>query len=356
MAVYEVRSDREAERLVRGLFRRLVISISSLVGITVVSSVMFAVLAPPNELTFVDRFFRGFWDTLNLISTVGSLHSDLTTAQRAWAGLVIIFGLGAVLYAFGVLQALLHGGDVHNHFFRRAIRRTLMSYSNHVVICGFGGVGRVAAERAIAAGTPVIVVESDEEAVEQAASAGLMVVHGDATQEVTLAEAGVARAASLIACLDGDAANVFVMLVARELSESVRLIARGESHASRGPLTRAGAERVVVPGEAAGTHLAQVAIDPAVSEFVEAAIGAGEYDFAAIDTERHPNLAGRSIGSLTSKTDGPGSHDLLVVCVSNADGTQHFNPTDDVTIKSGDQLLVVTRGGDLRAAISAGAS
>ncbi|MGY8753695.1 MAG: hypothetical protein ACKVIO_07345, partial [Phycisphaerales bacterium] len=58
------------------------------------------------------QIIEGLWDTLNLVSTVGSLD-ELTTGQKIWAMLVIIVGIGAVLYGFSTMQELLHGKDIH---------------------------------------------------------------------------------------------------------------------------------------------------------------------------------------------------------------------------------------------------
>src|SRR4051812_30407602 len=94
----------------------------------------------------------------------------------------------------------------------------------HVVICGLGYVGRLFGDRLRQAGHQVVVVELDaaNPLLEACRSWRSPVVVGDARLERTLREAGVQRAAQLLAVCPDDAVNTEIVAVARRLPASRR--------------------------------------------------------------------------------------------------------------------------------------
>jgi hypothetical protein len=103
----------------------------------------------------------------------------------------------------------------------------------HVVICGLGYVGSVFLDDLRQAGRRVVVIESDpaNPRIELCRSWHIPVVVGDAMVERTLREAGVQRAAQLIAVCPDDAVNTEIVAIARRLpagrrSGGLRCLAR----------------------------------------------------------------------------------------------------------------------------------
>jgi voltage-gated potassium channel len=341
VAVYEIQTDREAEAFVRSLLRRFALCLATLLGIVLISTAGLVLFSSEHSGTLGQRIYYAFWDTLNLITTVGDIDESLSTGQRAWAILVIIFGLGTVLTAFSTLQGLLLGGAVRRHFARRNMQRTLHDMTGHIILCGFGHVGREVAERIRKASRKLIVIDRDESAVTDADTEGYFVMRGDCTDEHTLREAGLERAAGLIVTLDSDASNVYLILVARELRPDLRIVTRGEKDASRRTLRRAGADRVIVPGESAGAQLSQLILKPRLSEFMASAIDEGEYDFAEIEVAEHEGLQDKALREL----DLPRRAQMIVISIITASGEQEFSPGADRVLKADDTLLVVCREG-----------
>jgi voltage-gated potassium channel len=60
-----------------------------------------------------------------------------------------------------------------------------------------------------------VVIDQDQRAADYCESKGLPYIQGDATENETLRLAGIDRARGLVAVLNSDAANVFVVLSAR---------------------------------------------------------------------------------------------------------------------------------------------
>ena len=151
MPIYTVQPDRVATGVLRSLRRRFFTALALLALCIAMFTLGFFVLdlVGHREGTWARRGFDALWNTLNLVSTVGSLSTDLTLLERGWALLTIVIGLGAVLYGFGSLQALFHG-DVARLIERHRMQRTLQEFENHIVVCGYGRVGRAAAAELIA--------------------------------------------------------------------------------------------------------------------------------------------------------------------------------------------------------------
>ena len=75
------------------------------------------------------------------------------------------------------------------------------SLREHAIVCGYGRIGRILAGELRAANMAFAVVDADEAKVREALEAGFPALHGDATQEETLAKLGVAHARVLAAVL-----------------------------------------------------------------------------------------------------------------------------------------------------------
>ncbi|MFK7959983.1 MAG: TrkA family potassium uptake protein [Phycisphaerales bacterium] len=348
MSIHVIQSDRATEQFVRRLRRRLLGSAATLVGIVAASTTAFVVLGESSDGPLRRRILLGFWDTLSLISTVGALEEDFTVGQRMWAIAVIVFGLGAVLYAFGTLQTLLGGGEVREHFQRRRMKMTLESLSGHVIIAGYGSVGRAVAQRFAGTAVQSVVIDRDENSVRAADGDGHMAIQGDATDETTLRLAGAARATGLLACLDDDASNVFLTLIAREHAPDLTIVARAGRPTTRASLQRAGADRVIVPGELAGLQMSHLILKPRISDFIAAAVGDGEYDFVEIEAATHAWMPGHSLETL----DLPGRRGIIVISIVDGEGQTTFNPPGDTVVQAGDTLLVVTRDGALAGSLA----
>lgn len=343
MPVYRVQPDQVATALLRGLRLRFYNALALLVVcLTVITSGFYLIdVVRQHRQDHRQALFDALWNTLNVVSTVGSLE-DVSPAERAWATVAIIVGLGAVLYSFGVLQALLQG-DVVRLIERRKMRKTLRNMSGHIIVCGYGRVGRAVAAAVKRQGRQAVVIDCDPAAAARADEDGYAVVEGDCDLETTLAAASIASADGLIAALDSDAANVSLILGAREAKPRLRIVSRAERRESRSKLTRAGADRVIVPSELAAQQLSHLLLKPIVSEFVAAATGEGEYDFAELQVADYPVLQGRTLQQL----DLPRRAEAVVISIVTSEGAQKFNPRADTALEAGDTLLLVCREGGL---------
>jgi voltage-gated potassium channel len=214
-----------------------------------------------------------YWMVAITIPTIGYGEVEpLTHAGRVVTVFSIIGGL--VVVQLGI-QSLL--GLSETGYFRRVRQRRFLDWvqtmQDHVILCGYGRIGREIAAQLGQEGIPLLIVEMDTERREAAEEKGLPVLLADATLDETLLEAGILRCRSLVAALPNDAANVYVVLSARAIAPKVRLIARSDSEEAERKLRQAGADRVISPYVAGGRTMAATALRPLSVDFMDLLAG-----------------------------------------------------------------------------------
>lgn len=216
-----------------------------------------------------------YWMVLVILTTLG--WSDGTTQPLSGAGRVVttLSIAGGLVVVQMTIQGLL--GLTDSGYFRRMrelrFRRWLLKMNDHVILCGYGRIGREIADQITAEGVPLLVVEMDQGRREAAEEHGLPVLQADATLDETLMEAGIRHCRSLVAALPSNAANLYVVLSARGIAPRCRLIARSDSEEAARKLRLAGADQVVSPYVAGGRSMAATALRPLAVQFMDLLAG-----------------------------------------------------------------------------------
>ena len=152
------------------------------------------------------------WMVIITISTIGFGEVEtLSTAGRVVTVLIIGGGLVVVQLTLQRLLRLSESGyfrKMHELRFRRILR----SMQDHVILCGYGRIGKEIAEQLQFEGVPILIVELDPIQKNLAEDKGLKVLLGDATLDETLIQAGIEQCRSLVVTLPNDAANLYVLL------------------------------------------------------------------------------------------------------------------------------------------------
>ncbi|MCB1636077.1 MAG: potassium channel family protein, partial [Xanthomonadales bacterium] len=81
------------------------------------------------------------------------------------------------------------------------MKRVQQNLTDHVILCGYGHAGQVAARELLDKGTApesLVVIDADEAQVRKAADAGLIGVHGDSTREDLLRDLRIHKARSAV--------------------------------------------------------------------------------------------------------------------------------------------------------------
>jgi voltage-gated potassium channel len=137
--------------------------------------------------------FDALYMVATTITTVGFKEVfELSTAGQLWTLGLIGVGIGVALYTAAALIEYLI--DLREARKRIRMKRLVAKHSDHVIVCGFGRVGRGTWAAPIEHGNQVVVIEADLVRAEAAQDEGAAVILGDATHNDTLKEAGVFKA------------------------------------------------------------------------------------------------------------------------------------------------------------------
>jgi voltage-gated potassium channel len=235
-----------------------------------------------------------------------------------------------------MLVEMLVEGYLADEFGRRRMQRQISEMHGHVVVCGWGRVGRAIARSLRASHAEVVVVDSSAERI---ATVDGPAVCGDATDEEVLRAAGIERARVLITALNGDAENLYVALTGRSMRRDLFIVARTASEAAVPKLLQAGADRVVNPQDLGGARMAALAVQPHVAEFLDVVMHDGSLEFRLqeINVPSGSPLAGQTLRSARVHAHTG----VLVLAVRHPGHDFRTNPAPEEQIKDGDVLVVI---------------
>ena len=292
-------------------------------------------------------FLDAIYQTLTTLSTVGFEEvKPFGTEEKIFTSFLIVFGVGAALYALtAAIQEALEG-DVRSRLYLRRERMRIENLRAHAIICGFGRVGQEIAREFSERGRPFVLVEARLEGIEQARRLGYLVVEGDATQERTLNEAGIAVARSLLAASDNDSDNTFITLTAKSINPSCYVVARVAYPHNEEKLRLAGADRIVSLYQIGGRRMVLSALQPAAADFMDT-LAAGRYGdlvLAEFEVNETNNLAGRTCGSLLEGMTG-----ATLLGLRGRDGHVHVGPSSTHTLQEGDIVMLLAEETDIAA-------
>ena len=157
--------------------------------------------------------------TIITISTLGysEIGGPFLGATRIWVAVVLVAGMGAALYT--ATAAVEYGFETvigSDYRKRRKMKKDVSAMRDHIIVCGFGRVGVSAWNALTRDGLDVVVIDRDPAAVEAAIKEGAVIVEGEATRDDVLAEAGIGRAAAVIAAVASPSDNLVITLPSRQ--------------------------------------------------------------------------------------------------------------------------------------------
>ncbi len=319
-------------------WRHVVIGLLALTAVVVVGTIGYVLLG----FELLDAAYQ----TVTTITTVGFREVEpLDGAGQIFTMILILAGVGTALYTLTVLLELLVEGHLGESMERRRMEKQIGALRGHVVLCGWGRVGRAIADELAEAGRSLVVIDLDPERV--ATITRHPWVLGDATNDETLRRAGIERAQVLVAALETDAENLFVTLSGRALQPELFIVARARDEASVAKLSRAGADRVVNPQEIGGARMAAFVLQPHVTEFLDVVMRERglEYRLEEIELPQGCPFGGLSLRDAHLR-DRTGA---LILAMKGADGQFATNPSPETTLDVGQVLIAIGTEVQLRA-------
>jgi CPA2 family monovalent cation:H+ antiporter-2 len=121
------------------------------------------------------------------------------------------------------------------------------TYKDHVVIVGYGRVGRHIVSLLRELGVAHLVVEADAQRVEELNQRGIFTLLGDAANSEVLTHSGLGRARALVVAGPDEASSELVVAAARDLAPELPIIARASTEDGIDRLAKLGAQDVIHP-------------------------------------------------------------------------------------------------------------
>jgi voltage-gated potassium channel len=286
-------------------------------------------------------FLEALYQTVTTVATVGFREvRPLSAAGQVFTMVLIVLGVGTVLYNLSVILEAVTEGHLRKHLERRRMDKNIAALSGHVIICGHGRVGRAAAEFLGASGHQVVVVDNDEARLEHLGPAVTYHLCGDVTDDEVLRDAGIERARALIAALDTDTDTVYVTLSARAIRPDLVIISRARTTEAKAKMLLAGASRAINPQRIGGRRMAVFALQPDVAEFLDVVMHDEDLDFRIqqVHVGGSSYLVGRSLGELRLE-ERTGA---LLLAIRNGTGEPFEpHPPSDTVVPAGAVLIAL---------------
>ncbi|MFH0932758.1 MAG: potassium channel protein [Nitrospirota bacterium] len=282
-------------------------------------------------------FLDSLYMTVTTLTTVGYKEvKELSSVGRWFTIILIIGGVGTMLYALSTGAKFIIEGEIQELVGRRRLEKKIKELKDHYIICGYGRMGRIIARELKSERVKFIVIEKNPIVHEKEEA---FVIIGDATEDELLKEVGIERAKGLMSVLPTDAENLYVVLSAKGLNPNLFIVARAGEEGSEQKLIRAGADRVISPYHIGGLRIAHTVLKPAVVDFIELATKSGNID---LQMEEIPIPESSGITGLSLDQCGIGRElGVIIVAIKKPTGEMKFNPTFRTLIEPGDTLIAL---------------
>jgi len=288
--------------------------------------------------SFIDSFYM----TVITVSTVGFGEvNELSDSGRLFTSILIFFTFGTFAYALSSITSYVVGGDYKRFIQKQRIMKELNKLQDHIVVCGYGRVGKQVAKDLSSHNIEFVVIEKEKDlSSKNEESKFSHYLKGDGTNDDALLLAGIKKARAIITCLPKDADNLYVVLAAREHNKNCLIVSRASANSAVSKLKMAGAHNVIMPDSVGGAHMASLIVNRDVMEFldmirVQGSTGANVQSITF--NELPEELRSMNLGQL----DDGCLADVRIIGYKGSDGEYVINPPSDLMLSENSRLFVL---------------
>jgi voltage-gated potassium channel len=213
-------------------------------------------------------FLEAIYMTTITVASIGYGEvKPLSDNGRIFTIFLIILNVGILTLFITMVTRFIIDGDFIRQYKLYKMHSTIQQLHDHVIICGYGRNGREAAHVLNNNNIPFVVIEEKDHEGENEFRL-MHFLKGNAMNDETLQEAGLAKAKALIITLPNDADNLFLVLTAKQYNPRIKIISRASKDSSVSKLKIAGATNVIMPDKIGGAHMATLVMNPDVVELL----------------------------------------------------------------------------------------
>ncbi len=222
------------------------------------------------EATYFDCFYM----TIITLSTVGYGETiDLTgnNPARVFTIVLILVGMSNLIFVLTAITSSVIDGQLNRYLRRKKMKKIINNISEHLIVCGAGNTGHHIIQELYNTKKEFVVIEENKEVYEELQNKYLDIIciHGDATKDEVLEEAGVEKAKAIAAVLPYDKDNLFLTITAKQLNPKIRIISKIMNLENKRKLIRAGASSIVPPQFIGALRLVSEMVRPKVVGFLD---------------------------------------------------------------------------------------
>ena len=303
------------------------------IALITIGSVGFYVIGG-DEWSIIDSIYM----TILSLSTVGfgEVH-PLNEIGKLWAILLIIFGVSGFAYIVYELGSEL---IQLNTYRSRTMRKKISKLQSHYVICGYGRMGAIIASEFQKKNISFVIIEINDSKIIDIQENGYNHIHGDATLDETLINAGIIDSKGIVVVLDNDQDNLFVTMSARNLNQNSYIISRCSKQDTGNKLKRAGANKVVNPYITGGHRMAELLISPNIDDIVTIESPDNisvDFSIEEVSVKNFNILNNKTINELNIRE----KYNLAIVAIINKDRSKQLNPGPDVMLSSNQKVILI---------------
>lgn len=280
------------------------------------------------------------------LTTVGfSEVAPLSESGKLFTIAYIVLGIGSAGFAITTLFGYIFEGAMMQTLRERRMKILKKKLNNHYIVCGYGAIGKEVVEEFNNAGIYHVLIDKNmpEDIIQNPGYS--IPITGDANDEEVLKEAKIENAVSLIATLNDDVGNLFLVMTARQLNPSIKIITEATEQMSVKKLKRVGADIVITPYKIVGKRIVQSLLKPSLTHFLdivsdkepEKTLRIEEYKISAKSPLKGKSLKETNIGSQTG---------AIILAIADAKGKVRSNSNEreniaSIALEEGDSLIAI---------------
>ena len=308
--------------------------------LSILAVLFFVIIAGTLGFVFIEKWtiFESLWQTIITLSTVGFGElREMSDSGRLFTIILIMVGFAVFGYSLTALTRIIVEGEIKNIFRNKRMEKEIGHLNNHIIICGYGRLGKYVFSELESCDKPSVIIESNEIIGEELQGEHRLVVIGDATEDEILIRAGIKNAMGLIAALTDDVKNLFVTLTARKLNPALTIVTKAEDESSESKLLSAGADKVISPAQIGGRRMARILMNPEVVNFLDVVVSEQDMDLSMREIEINKN----SIIEGMAIKDANIPREIKVIGLKKEDGRMIINPPANTVLNVHNVLIVL---------------
>ncbi|MFH0887469.1 MAG: TrkA family potassium uptake protein [bacterium] len=318
------------------LRNKIILSLLLLIAIIFVGMAGYRFFGGP-EWTPFDSFYQTMV-AMQIVSMDEVHEFQANVFVRVFNIFLYIAGMGVLLYAGTNLASFVLEGTLTDILKKERIKRMIAKLTDHFIVCGVGETGEPVLEEMVRTGVPVVAIEKGPERAKelQTKYKDLLILEGDAAHDDVLKDAGIENARGLVAVLANDKDNLYLVMAARHLNPTMRIVAKGEEVHVQEKMRKAGADAVVYPYKIGGMRMVSESLRPSVVTFLDTMLrdNAKVFRFEEIVIPKSSHFVGKKLHDFPHEERG-----ALLVAIKKPDGSYAFNPDHSYVLRADDVMI-----------------